>query len=83
VGKGALLGRPSGQNRARRSPSKTGVNALMGHAAVPQAILPTLRLIWIREIDLSGKPKTYAERPLRISRNLAASSSAAYGLLRS
>src|SRR5262245_10883621 len=34
-----------GQNRVRHSPSKTGVNALLAHAAtVPQAILPTVPL---------------------------------------
>ena len=46
VGKGALLDCSRGQSRARaHSPAKTGVKALMAHAAtVPRTILPTLQL---------------------------------------
>ena len=42
VGKGARSVGPRGRNRVRHSPSKTGVNALVAHAAMAsQAILPT------------------------------------------
>jgi 4-carboxymuconolactone decarboxylase len=46
VGKGALLGLSAwAKSHPRRSPSKTGVNALMVHAATTsEAILPTLPL---------------------------------------
>jgi hypothetical protein len=45
VGKGASLGLDGGQNRARQSQSKTGVNALMvPTASARQAILPTLQI---------------------------------------
>jgi hypothetical protein len=46
VGKGALLGLSAwAKSHPRRSPSRTGVNALMAHAATTsEAILPTLPL---------------------------------------
>src|SRR5258707_4109537 len=46
VGKGALLCSSTwAKSCARHSPSKTGVNALVAHAAaIPKAILPTLRM---------------------------------------
>jgi hypothetical protein len=52
VGKGARSVGPLVEIAARHSPSKTGVNALVAHAAMAsQAILPTLRF-WIQP---SGK----------------------------
>jgi hypothetical protein len=58
VGKGALLSSPAwAKSRVRHSPSKTGVNALVAHAAkVRETILPTLRLF--HSITSSARPRS-------------------------